>query len=486
MSSRLSYYYRQKVSEDELNLGFALLEKADHDLAADLGIFGIVSGAIPTQHEPVADLSIDLTAPARGYDRMGQRLFFGTGQTINCAVDHAGVPTDIATAGQERWLGVFLRFTRLLADPRTDGHSRQVFFRQEESFEIIARQGIQGPAGAALRVPLEDDELLICDIRLISGQSQITDKDIDTSRRQSFVFARASAIGVAPELWKALVPKTPTVQSALDDADNVLSEHLTASARRHRAQDIDYVPRRFISSSNVKGALDDVVDKLSSATPGASGADRIGVEEAIGIPGGLAAGSVGSQIRDLLSGLNSHVGAITRAHDASAIGATAHNFVMGPSVQAQLKEIAEKLGSMEPDLGAGLIGNVEVAGIPYALPQANLQVQIQTLLDHLNAHNHDARYLREAYRQTSKFAAGESRRLIVLPDSPEVVTVGYSYLSPEGMAEATIYHAGTLSSGVHCWTSKVTGNANGQFELWGHNETAFPLYLVVAAYWVAT
>ena len=45
MADRLDYYFRQRVTEAELDLGFELLEKADRNLAADIGVYGIVSGA---------------------------------------------------------------------------------------------------------------------------------------------------------------------------------------------------------------------------------------------------------------------------------------------------------------------------------------------------------------------------------------------------------------------------------------------------------
>ncbi|MFH0899617.1 MAG: hypothetical protein V2A73_03185, partial [Pseudomonadota bacterium] len=147
MSSRTDYFFRQRVTEAELDLGFELLEKADRDLAADIGLHGIVSGAEPTPHQPVADLTIDLAAPARAYDRLGQRIFFGTGQRVDCTVDGSGIPTEVMVAGNERWLAVSLKFDRLLSDPRTDGNSQQVFFRRDESFQIVVRQAPEGAAG---------------------------------------------------------------------------------------------------------------------------------------------------------------------------------------------------------------------------------------------------------------------------------------------------------------------------------------------------
>src|SRR4030042_6139547 len=120
MSGRTDFFFRQKVTEAELDLAFELIELADRNLAADIGVYGIISGAEPTPHSPVPNLTINLTAPTRAYDNLGQRIFFATGQVGDCSVDLTGIPTEVVQAGHERWLGVFLRLYRLLFDPRTD------------------------------------------------------------------------------------------------------------------------------------------------------------------------------------------------------------------------------------------------------------------------------------------------------------------------------------------------------------------------------
>ena len=200
MADRTDYFFKQKVTEAELDLAFELLEKADRNLAADIGVYGIISGAEPTPHSPVPDLTIDLSAPGRAYDNLGQRIFFGSGQIVDCSVDHAGLPTEVPVVDEERWLGVFLRFDRLLSDPRTDGNSQQVFFRREESFEVVVRQGPTAATDAAPKVPLNADELLICDVHRTHGQAQILPADIDTSRRQAFIFAQGDAVEIADHL----------------------------------------------------------------------------------------------------------------------------------------------------------------------------------------------------------------------------------------------------------------------------------------------
>lgn len=44
MADRVDLYFRQRVTEAELDLACELLEQADRDLAADIGIYGVVTG----------------------------------------------------------------------------------------------------------------------------------------------------------------------------------------------------------------------------------------------------------------------------------------------------------------------------------------------------------------------------------------------------------------------------------------------------------
>ena len=296
MADRVDFYFRQRVTEAELDLAFALLEKADRDLAADLNIYGIVSGAVPAPHSPVPDLTVDLTAPGRAYDNLGQRMFFGTGQTVDCAVDLVGIPTDVATVGNERWLGIFLRFKRQLSDPRTDGNSQQVFFRRDESFELVVRQAPEGAIGVAPKPALQADELLLCDVRRRPGQTQILVADLDTSRRQAFIFAQGTSVAVTTGTWSILQPLAATVQAAFDEADAELRDHFTAVARRHAATAIDYAPHGFVGAGNVQAAVDELIDDLATGAVGSSGASRVGVDAAAGAPNALPAGSVKSQL----------------------------------------------------------------------------------------------------------------------------------------------------------------------------------------------
>ncbi|SDF37047.1 hypothetical protein [Myxococcus virescens] len=387
MSNRLDFFFRQRVTEAELDLAFAQLEQADRNLAADLGVHGVISGAVPAPHSPVPNLSVDLTAPGRAYDNLGQRIFFGTGQTVDCAVDLSGIPTDVSTSGSERWVGIFLRFTRLLSEPRTDGNSQQVYFRRDESFELVVRQAPEGPVGQAPKPALQPDELLLCDVRRRPGQTQILAADLDTSRRQAFIFARGTSVAVESGTWDVLSPSADTVQATLDEVDAELAGHFSGAARRHGAGAVDYAPHGFIASTTVQEAVDEVVDKLSSAAAGTPGASRVGADAVPGAPNLLPAGTVDAQLSSLLSFVNAHQGAATGAHHASAIGATPHGYVSSTSVQAQLQEVVTRLGETTAESpGASRVGGDALAGTPHTLPASSLRQQVAALLGFLNGH----------------------------------------------------------------------------------------------------
>ena len=356
-AAKLEYFFRQRVSEAELNLGFDLLEQADHNLAADMGLLGVITGAVPTEHAPVADLTIDLTGPARAYDAAGQRIAFGTGQRVDCAVDSNGIPTEVSTAGQERWLGVFLKFDRRLSDPRTDGNSQEVFFRHDESFQLIVRQGPQATTGSATQVPLDEGAILVCDVRRRAGQTQIRNADLNLSRRQAFVFVKASATSVQADAWSLLSAQTPTVQSAFDSLDDMLNDHFSGTDHHHSAAVVDSLPHGFVTSTTVQSALNELVDKLGAVTTGASGAQRIGADAVPGTPNALARSHVRAPLAQLLTFLNAHLSATATAHPASAIVVVDTPGVLdAANVESALQEVTTVFGqdhsrSNEPNGG---------------------------------------------------------------------------------------------------------------------------------------
>lgn len=517
MADRVDFYFRQRVTEAELDLAFSLLEQADRDLAADIGIQGVISGAVPTQHLPVPDLSVDLTSPAKAYDQSGRRIFVGTDQTVDCSLDLVGVPTAVTQAGHVRWIAIFLRFTRQLSDPRTDGNAQQVYFRRDEAYELVVRQAPEGLLGAAQRVALPPQELLLCDIQLTHGQTQILNANIDLGRRQAFVFAQGDAVAVESGAWSTLAPAVGTVQSALDEVDDELSAHFSGSDRRHPASDIDWSPSAFLASTTVQAALSELLSKLTSTSAGAAGSSRIGAQALPGIPHALAASSVDSQIASLLNWLNTHEGAPAGAHAASAISAAPHESVSATSVQGQLEEIVSDLKSNNPTLGTALIGNAAVAGAPYSFTAGTVRAHLTYLLGALNthvgggghdgrywlrtetvdnadtvdgqhasdfasaSHLHDARYMRRLLIQSIIFDPGETKVVTTLDVRPDLVTYGYNYLSG-GAPQSTTYVQGVLTSQIRSWVTKIPSGGDKDYEVSVQNGSASQLYITVGIY----
>ena len=447
MADRLDYYFRQKVTEAELDLGFELLEQADRAFANDIGVFGIIDGMVASEKAGVPDLSVDLTAPGRAYDQLGRRIFFGTAQNVDLSTDLNGVSTAVQTGGNEKVVSLFVKFDRILSDPRTDGNSQQVFFRRDESFQFVVRQGAEAAAGTAVPPPLQPDEVLIVDVTRTFGQSQILNADLnpnptipgDVGRRQQFIFAEASAISVFSGGFNTLAPITDDVQATLQEIDDELTDHFGATARRHDAPDVDAGATagspNALASGTVRSQLDQLLvhvnahenqatgahaasaiayagggawadattnpaasveaqlDKIVADLAAATGAPKVGAASTAGSPNALAAGTVKAQLNALLAHLNDHENQATGAHAASAISyAGSGNWadataVAGASVEAAIDEVVSDLGATS---GAPKVGAAATAGSPNALVAGSVKSQLDALLTHINDHENDA------------------------------------------------------------------------------------------------
>lgn len=291
MADRRDFYFQQLVTEGEIDGAFDGLEQADWDLASDVGIFGIISGLVATQHSPVADLSIDLTGPGRAYDASGRRIYVATAQTVSLATDENGVSTDPGD-GKDRWVAVFVRFDRALSDERVDGNSQAVYFQRNESFEFVVRQGAAADTGEAVRVALDDSMVLVCDVlRSVPADPQpgegttIENAAISISRRQAFVFADSSAISIDQDNFAGQdTIDATTVEGALLDlataADTSLDRmdaHVGGTAEKHASTAITTAATGWLGGATVAAQLAEIVTDLASTSVGVEGASRIGV-----------------------------------------------------------------------------------------------------------------------------------------------------------------------------------------------------------------
>lgn len=315
MSDRLSYYFRERVTDAELNLGFDELEKADQTQAADLGFTGVLANMVVSQHAPVADLTVDVSGPDAALDPLGQRIFFSALQTVNVAQDDNAVATAVSAAGKEKIVSIFVAFDRTLSDPRIDGNSQTVFFRRDESFKFRVVQGAEAAAGAAVPPPRQPDALLLADVTRSFGQAQLLAAAISIARRQD-----AFVLTSAPRS----IRRGRTIE-ALGDLLTYFNAHALGTSDRHGATALDYAGGGAWAdgTQNPATTVGAQLEKLVADLAAASGAPKIGAAATAGAPFALAAGSVKAQLDALLAALNANAASLAAPAGAAAIGAVA-------------------------------------------------------------------------------------------------------------------------------------------------------------------
>ncbi len=230
MSKMFDFGYRQRVTEDELNNAFIELEQADRSIVGDLGFFGVYKGLVVTQHAGTPALTVDVTAGGT-YDKGGQRIAVGTNQTVNMAVDSSSVSTAVATPGNAKVVSLFLVFQRVLSDPRIDGNGDTVYFQRAESYEFRVTQGVEATLGSEVATALTDDAILLADVKLVYGTTQILNAAINpymVNRRQDFDLITPAAPDVNALIAAALAD-TPSIVNAVISGS---STRITSSAVR--------------------------------------------------------------------------------------------------------------------------------------------------------------------------------------------------------------------------------------------------------------
>jgi len=191
---------------------------------------GVALGADIVQHNPTPNLTVDASAPALIYDQTAQRITWSSTQVIDTTLDENGSATAVTTSGNEKWLAVFAEFERLLTDPRTDGYGNTVFFNRAESFKINVVQGVEAPTGTAVKPGLRGDQILIGDVLIDYGMTQILNADIDQTRAEYPYDLTGSPTAVrAKSMQEALQDILDTV-NGFTGANNIFTGDNTFSA----------------------------------------------------------------------------------------------------------------------------------------------------------------------------------------------------------------------------------------------------------------
>jgi hypothetical protein len=225
--NRSNFYFGQPVTEGELDQAF---NDVDEAFAAFLRAFsyqGITRGAEVAENAP-ANFTVVVT-PGTVYDQTQRHIEWFTNQVVNCALDEVGAATAVSTPGQEKWLSIFAQYQETLSDPRTDENNATVYYRRTEGFKLNVVQGAQAPS--ATRPPLRGDQILVADILIIHGQTQLVDADIDFTRSQVAFVLTGSPLAIREKnLADVLQAMLDTINTFEADIAAIGSDTLTVDA----------------------------------------------------------------------------------------------------------------------------------------------------------------------------------------------------------------------------------------------------------------
>jgi hypothetical protein len=316
MADRRDYYFRQKVTEAELDAGFNELEQADWNITVDNEFIGVVNGMVVTEKSGTPDLSVDVSGGTT-YSKQGERVYFASTQNVDVSQDDGGTPTTVTTPGNTRVVSVFVIFDRALSDPRIDGNGLTVYFVRDESFDFSVVQGAEAVIGSEVAPPIAANKILLADIRLEFGTTQVLnsatvgafDQIEDNRREDAFSFT-----GGTIEIVEG------TAHDAISELLDSLNDHIDAVANQHPATQVTYsdVPT-WLNGQTLDGAtvVDDVqeaiaaiLSDLAKQSSADDGGLRVGKYQSGNWHDGtsLATGSISSQIDTIVSGLASVTG----------------------------------------------------------------------------------------------------------------------------------------------------------------------------------
>lgn len=318
---RTTFYYRQKVLEEDLNDPFDSVEQATLDYAIDTdasartppeekeNFGGIVVGLEPD------DLGWPLISIDAGvsYDELGRRTATTTSLTLNLTNDGrtttgtAGLADGdpiAPTEGYERWITVFLCYEKLNSERRYDGYNAPIWKVNEESFyfEIIAGSEMltgtlpMDPDGTA--ADRQANKTLLCDVHVrttsgttvIRGIHKVSPGEIpgdygEGDRRTEFYFNYFGT--TIPIKYKR------NIRDVLETLADNFDLHLGGDPDyRHAASVVTFTPGSSpiwaddvggayglatTVDAALKGIVDDLNSKTLSGSGSPSGAAKIGI-----------------------------------------------------------------------------------------------------------------------------------------------------------------------------------------------------------------
>ncbi len=188
---RRNFFFKQQVTEGEMDEVFDDAELADQRLVTDYSSTGVLTNGDVTEHSPTADLTVDINNPTTIYDTNGQRIFWAASQRIDTSKNgetpiggggNPDVPDGTAIAlpagGNEKIITIVAKFARVLGDPRTDGLGATIQYDRLESFRYEVLEGVSEAIPATTFPAVPSGAMVLDHYRLQSAQTQIFNADL--------------------------------------------------------------------------------------------------------------------------------------------------------------------------------------------------------------------------------------------------------------------------------------------------------------------
>jgi hypothetical protein len=317
------FYFDEEVSQGTMDDVFGFVAEAISGALTNADLVGIQFGLSVIPSVPAADLNVNVVGPGGGVDKNGEPLYTGTAlEAVDCSVDEYGAATAVTVAANDRYVSVFMRHTVVLSVPKIDGNGLTVYTHRDDGYEFVVRQGAMAATGTAAPPALLTDGVLLADVLLSFGTTQITAGLIEVTRREDWLrfngttlpaFAHGTshdaiiAVLTMLDTWAATMPYIPTAMW--------FNAALPAGA----------LPPVL----DVQAALNAIVydlafAKLAAAGAGGTGADHIGVHgfDSLNhyVQWGMAV-TVSAQValEAIGTAIDGHIAGGAPAHPASAV-----------------------------------------------------------------------------------------------------------------------------------------------------------------------
>ena len=342
MANLLEFWLNLLVTPAHLNTVQDNLQAADRAMLVDAAFGGVFYGLTVTERSGTPNLSVDVSAGA-AYDVDGARCRTPSTQNVPVDEDSDGTPTAVAGVGNEKWVSVSIRFKRETSSPYVDGNSVPGNFVQDEGYEWVVKQGAEAGLGLAARPALVVDAVLLADVKLVHGQTQVVNANISTTRRQL-------PFDLAGSVHTLRAGRVGGSGGALEQLLGWLDGHISGSADKHAASAIGYGggPTWADGTTNPATTAELQFDKIVSDLSTTNGAAKVRSSGwSIGVVT-VTASNVYTQLQLLAAADNhSYLGGGTWA-DGATNPAT--------SVEAQLDKIVSDLAATASSGGLAKVG----------------------------------------------------------------------------------------------------------------------------------